>query len=95
MVGRLQKDRFLLDVRTLHDNEIPLLARSPLQALELPYEQTTCLCLDTCRRMGKADGASMNKQYCNWEAYRLLPAPCRYSRTARSSAGIILVIPRR
>ena len=35
VVGRLQKDRFLLDVRTLHDNEIPLLAAALCQALEL------------------------------------------------------------
>lgn len=32
VVGRLQKDRFLLDVRTLTDNELPLLASALCQA---------------------------------------------------------------
>jgi len=35
VVGRLQKDRFLLDVRTLTDAEIPLLASALVQALEM------------------------------------------------------------
>jgi len=35
VVGRLQKDRFLLDVRTLSDNDIPFLASAFCQALEL------------------------------------------------------------
>lgn len=35
VVGRLQKDRFLLDVRTLNDHDIPLLASAFRQALEL------------------------------------------------------------
>lgn len=35
VVGRLQKDRFLLDVRTISDDEIPLLASALCQALEL------------------------------------------------------------
>jgi L-seryl-tRNA(Ser) seleniumtransferase len=35
VVGRLQKDRFLLDVRTLTDTEIPLLASALVQALEM------------------------------------------------------------
>lgn len=36
VVGRLQKDRFLLDVRTLTDIEIPLLASALRQTLEMP-----------------------------------------------------------
>lgn len=35
VVGRLQKDRFLLDVRTLTDNELPLLASALCQTLEV------------------------------------------------------------
>lgn len=35
VVGRLQKDRFLLDVRTLTDAEIPLLASALVQAFEI------------------------------------------------------------
>lgn len=35
VVGRLQKDRFLLDVRTLTDAEIPLLASAFVQAFEM------------------------------------------------------------
>jgi hypothetical protein len=34
VVGRIQRDHFMLDVRTLRDEELPLLAAALLQALE-------------------------------------------------------------
>jgi hypothetical protein len=34
VVGRIQRNRFMLDVRTLHDEDLPLLATALMQALE-------------------------------------------------------------
>jgi L-seryl-tRNA(Ser) seleniumtransferase len=36
VIGRLQKDRFLLDVRTLTDSDVPLIASALRQVLEAP-----------------------------------------------------------